>query len=429
MKCLYNIFILIIIIKLIYSEFQILFKIKYNSNCYINDYCKEYYIDIAIGNPPQNLLLKIYQDKYLYYVINHEQKYEDIIYFNESQSSTIKIDKKDICIVYDELEYSYYAQDDIILNNMNITNMSFILGDTLVSPEDYKGYSGPLGLGILRQEVSHTKNLIKNLKEKDIIKSYDYSFTFNKDGNSGIIHIGERPDQYDSSHYLLNNYATTLIIASNNMLWEISIDTIELFGKKVDFDLSEISFKISLESNYISGIPELNSTLYNNFFSQYINSSICNIIKKDRYYYYYCNKSFESYKKSFGEIKIYIKNLNQSFIFDYNDLFIEKNDTIYFLIRFETFSVKKRIIIGDILFKKYLIVFNQDDKTIGVYSGNNKPISKNKSYILYIVIGIGFIVCLIAIIFLIKYIMKLKKKWNKKRAQEFQDDFEYVRTN
>ncbi len=95
---------------------------------------------------------------------------------------------------------------------------------------------------------------------------------------------------------------------------------------------------------------------------------------------------------------------------------------------------------GKIFFRKYQLVFNQDSKTIGFYNLNleieinneeNKTktiiINESTNFIYIILIIILSFILLIGLSFIIgNYIKKYKKK---KRANELDDDYEYISGN
>ena len=72
-----------------------------------------------------------------------------------------------------------------------------------------------------------------------------------------------------------------------------------------------------------------------------------------------------------------LKEINFNFSLDYNDLFFIHEDFIYFGILFDNYfklKFNQRWKLGSQIFKKYLLVFNADSKTIGFY---NNIINKN----------------------------------------------------
>ena len=88
---------------------------------------------------------------------------------------------------------------------------------------------------------------------------------------------------------------------------------------------------------------------------------------------------------------------------------------------------------GKIFVKKYQFSFNPDKKTITFYSSNNNNGGKdgdknngNSNYLIYIIFG-GIIFLLLIIIGILIWKFYLKEKYlRKKRANELDDDYDYI---
>ena len=99
--------------------------------------------------------------------------------------------------------------------------------------------------------------------------------------------------------------------------------------------------------------------------------------------------------------------LNYTFEFTYEDLFLEKDHNFWFLIVLSSFQNDlEEWNMGIIFLRKYNLIFNQDTKTISFYNPNIKVKDINEktrnrrfsfSVILTVVIGIFFIVGIIYI--------------------------------
>ena len=102
-------------------------------------------------------------------------------------------------------------------------------------------------------------------------------------------------------------------------------------------------------------------------------------------------------------------------------MFIENNNKIYFLIFFNKYS-RDSWILGEVFFKKYQLIFEQDKKIIGFYykiKDKNNFLNFNKILnIILIVVILIFIV-----IFIYKYLKNNKRKFH---ANELKENFEYV---
>ena len=119
-----------------------------------------------------------------------------------------------------------------------------------------------------------------------------------------------------------------------------------------------------------------------------------------------------------------LKFLQRSFLFtfelNYDDLFKEKGDKIYFLIWFST-SLKTNWEMGLPFLKKYCFNYNYDSKLVYFYNGNfreNDNQKENNINTLYIII----IISLIIISAVTGFILGIKIKTNKnKKAHELNE--------
>ncbi len=130
-----------------------------------------------------------------------------------------------------------------------------------------------------------------------------------------------------------------------------------------------------------------------------------------------------------GQIEFEQKEMNYTFEFNYKELFLEKNEFYFFQV---IFNHKNNFywIFGKPWFVKYLMVFNQDSKTIGHYyiHGYNSQ-ENNKSKINWILISIILLLVLFIIIFGGWMIYYYKREKRKKRINEIKDEFDYTQEN
>ena len=123
--------------------------------------------------------------------------------------------------------------------------------------------------------------------------------------------------------------------------------------------------------------------------------------------------------KNFYDLKFFHKEFNFTFILNYNDLFKEVNGKYYFLMYFKkegTFTFQ----LGKPFLKKYLMIFNQDKRTIGFYKSIE---NNNNSFFIWILIFFAFLIILL----LGGYILIYKPgKFRKKRINEIEEEYEYT---
>ena len=144
-----------------------------------------------------------------------------------------------------------------------------------------------------------------------------------------------------------------------------------------------------------------------------------------------------------------IKEYNITFLFNYKELFKVHNNRLYFLIYFQN-NTNQMWEMGELFLRKYLTSFNYDSKTISFYkaqldeinkktdipysnrdsdgnkkNGYNKERSETIRIVVEVVVGVVLVV--VIIIFVICFIKQ--KKQRKKRAEELNDEYEYIPNN
>ena len=145
----------------------------------------------------------------------------------------------------------------------------------------------------------------------------------------------------------------------------------------------------------------------------------------DEYTIYYCDKDVDISKIGIGNLSFIDKNSNYSFIFNSEFLWEEKNGYKYFkIIKHEFYN--EYWYFGKPFFQKYHLVFDYDNKKIGLYTkilnegekdDNN---NKNKNLIIFIIVIIGLIIIIGVLIYIL--IKNYKKFTKRKRANELMDD-------
>ena len=118
-------------------------------------------------------------------------------------------------------------------------------------------------------------------------------------------------------------------------------------------------------------------------------------------------------KSKFPTLKMKQKNFLYTFELNYDDLFKEKNDKIYFLVWFSS-SSDTSWELGHPFTKKYLFNYNYDNKLVSFYNKikydeeNNQP--SNDSYVFKIIVVIILLIIASVIGFVIGMFLKKKKK-------------------
>ena len=405
---------LILLIQFIQNEYiKFLFKSEeINSENYIEKILKtNITTELQIGSPIQKIPFYIKQNKSLSYISGN--KIENHKY-DELKSTTYKQMSEEKIYYNNYFSRAIISSEKFIFNSTNneeiVTNdLNFTLATN--QTKNNKIESAVLGLQLEKYKYNYESDFIYQLKKNNIINNFAYTFKFNNE-NEGVLIIGEYPHEYDKK-YDKNELLTSRFSHDKYIeYWSIDIDKIyineEIFENyKVD-GLFEIEYGVFIgSSNYKRIINDL-------FFNNLLKDNSCsylNIENDKKYFYYVCNSSINI--KKFPNLKFYNSEMKYFFEFDYEDLFIKKDDKYYFIIAFIENEMKEWIF-GRPFFKKFPIIFDQEKKLIGIY---NKVI--NFSILILILLGI-------IIIFLVLYILKFALKKNKRvKADELLDDLDY----
>ena len=433
------ILILILIINSIYSINKMIelyfntFNPKdINTENFIEKYFyNKIYTEIFIGTPQQKIILSIKLQHYPFYIIDKSiiNINNSLNYFNKNLSSTFIQSKSSFSgLAKTDISYSYISEDNFKFGNIFLENFKFNLVTKLNYENDLIFGGGSIGLDLYcLNEIFKESHFITQLKSRSFIQSYDFSIKYLND-NKGKIIIGLRPDEYDKNYNEKNlNYMNIAYIYYIDY-WSCTFYNITSNGYNLLHSYATNFFKI--EFGFIKGSSEYYKLILENFFDNLIKEKKCEIKNFDikeystkHYEYIICEKNINLNK--FGNLTLYNKELNYSFIFDEKDLFKKFNDKIFFLIIFESLSSNEWIF-GKPFFKKYHLLFNQDKKIIGVYTDfnhNNKKFSFFSiiSFKLLIIIFLFILVCLFVyiIIFYLKYPRKL-------RSNELKENFDYI---
>ena len=292
----------------------------------------------------------------------------------------------------DSVQFNY---DLNLKDKRYINDFPFLIGYSSINVTTNNKYCGVLGLyHKLEKEIFYFKSLISYLKSKREIDSYSWGiFYFDKENSyninanikkmyDGDLIIGIKDEDY------LNIFNTSNVIsdyAIENGDNYIGINFQKIFfynNKEIKYICNNntlINFVIDNNYNII------NTYHYNiikeNFFKKYISSNIClektlTLSSGLKEYLIICNPSMKDNLKYFPTLYFFNIKFEYTFNLDYNDLFIEINNKIYFLIVGK--DMESNIWnLGKIFMKKYPFIFNEDKKTISfVYL--NKFVKKDE---------------------------------------------------
>ena len=373
----------------------------------------EYYINLKIGNPYQDLKVNIEFAKNIFY-ISGDEKYKK---YNPKISSSYKLFSPNEKLAdFDLYIKGILSNETIIFNNKKYDDFPFILiGE---STKKSKMYSSSIGLGIstniyLKHSISI--NFINILFLKKQINSN--SFFINQiNENEGQIIIGNLPHQYEKTK---NNFQTFEVDYSDSVsfynYWCTRFDSIK-YNNVSYHENYMILFDFNLEGIIIGSYYfEL---LKRDFFKYYIDKNICFESNVGDYSFFYCdkNKKNEIEFEKICNFSFVNKNFNETFEVGYKDLFKEKGDYIFFL-AIHNDRLSSTFILGRLFFNKYQLGFNFEKKMIYLYKNDLSKKGKSNLLLIFIIIFL-----LIVILILLYYYFFYFKPRKKIYATELEDD-------
>jgi hypothetical protein len=183
------------------------------------------------------------------------------------------------------------------------------------------------------------------------------------------------------------------------------------------------------EYDLIKGPYEYQERIEEDFFEPLIREKFCKKVNFERKYFFVCQKQSKYLlQKTFPTLYFYHKKINYMFELTYDDLFIEHNDYIIFLIYFDYFQIElfrgaflSEWYFGKPFLKKYCFSFDLDKGKMRFYreniakTQNNKKLKKKNlssgTNKIFYPLGIVLVVLFIVIFaFVLERISKRKKR-------------------
>ena len=290
-----------------------------------------------------------------------------------------------------------------------------------------------LGFHLMTKDIiddEYALNLIFQLKKKDIINSYNWFIEYDSENkDKAKLILGVKPYEYNKEKYKEENDKT--IEAEKRLdkiiYWDVKMSEIYLI-KNNEKQLIEGYYTCSLEPSLgvIVGVIGYKLYVEDNLFKPLIKQQKCfkekNIFNK--YIIYYCNKDMKDILKKSEAVKLYFYHrfFGKTFELNFEDLFEEKNNFIFFKIFFDE-EQNDIWRLGKPFLIKYFFSYNFDGKTISYYNLEENEDNKgtNIKTVLIVVIIILALIFLGLGFFLGKYIVNYRKN-KKKKAEELLED-------
>ena len=447
-------------------------EIKIENNEMIDDILSklnknQLYTPIEFGIPSQNIDFFLSMEIKMFSVLkNYCPEGNNSSYIPENSKRFVS--SYNYNLTYSKMIKGKAAEDSVrfyydlnLENKRYINDFPFLLGYSLFNVTSNNKYCGILGLfHKLEKEIFYFKSLASFLKSKREIDSYSWGiFYFDKENSFNISeNIKKIYDGYliigitDADY--LNIFNTTTII--NDYGIENGDNYIGLNFQKIFFyNNKEIKYLCNnntlinfvIDNNYNIINTEYYNVIKENYFKKYISKNIClekalTLSSGFQEHIIICDSSMKINLKSFPTLYFFNVEFEYTFNLDFNDLFIEINNKIYFLIIGK--DMESNIwSFGKMFLKKYPFMFNEDKKTISfVYlnkyykkeeqdkekdTNENESNNSNlkqffKDYYLIIIIIICIIIGIIFGVFIGKKIWKKRRT----RANELDDNVDYI---
>ena len=391
----------------------------------------EIFTTIEIGNPPQKVELFL-TTRTPFFIIKKNENISEY-YKNESSSTYKYFDKSSIYYFNDDiLQRGIQSSEKFFLRNsfddqslIPITDFDFIYATHY--EKDSKKHMGVLGLQFLSTSFVYTKeiNIMIVLKKKGLTTNYMWNLNYTTE-NSGYLVIGEYPHNYDNKKYNKDNLRQVNVHreGAQKIEWNLYFNQIQ-FG---DFNLtSYLMGKFTPQYGVILGPNNFDKLITKEFFQQYLDNNKCErktYDNDDGFDYYVCDENLDISK--FKNIEFTEKDISsKKFILTKDDLFLKQNGKLYFLVVFgQSWKYSYHWSLGKPFMKKYNFIFDEDGNQILYYEQvENETIMENKTFAIFIWVGIGVLVAIIG--FLVFVLMKFFKK-KKKKMFELEEDFDYT---
>ena len=361
------------------------------------------YTSIYLGDTPYKLLLKLspYNNYFSFISVpNINFIYTNYTFYNPFLSKSLHRNKN---INYKEefrevTDVFYFITNEEDINNIyqkekNIKEKfkPYLYLNCFLSNWYFSdNYTGILGLG--RNSSNYPQyNFMKELKAKSVINNSIWSVDFNNSNNEfidyekGNLIIGEFPHVYNPSRYKSENYYKIKLYEdyfniNNNNDWFIKIENSYIYKEgEVRTSSNYINYINIIFGLYTMQAPYfLFEQLKSLFFEKYFSKKICQYQKvlkdnEEKIIIFCSKKNFgKNEQKLFPKIIFYIKNYSEIIQLELNDtdVFVTKNDKVYFMINFDLNGRQDLIKVGQIFLYKYKMVFDYDNEEVGIYISN-----------------------------------------------------------
>ena len=405
----------------------------------------KFYSFFEIGNPPMQIPI-------FYNFYNSSLSFHSNLSISSALNSTYNPSNSK---TFKNLENKQVEEElTIITENGKITDNFIFLNET--KKEKGENLFGQIGLQNFYSEyilkIFTNPNFFYQLKTLGLIDHISFSINQTSE-NGGFININKEPNDYapklysDKEQYKYTTYVKGVTSKAINKygeyLWNMEINLVyyENYENKM-ISISEPTYD-KYGDDYSAILNPLYGAIkapysYKNlididFFNHFTKNKICFNSLEHKKEYYYCNANYKKeLKEKFPTLYFYHHEFNYTFELDFEDLFYENNNYLYFMICFDTgmfgddkFTEISEWILGRPFLNKFQFSFDIEKKRISFYKNINGYLyhhAENKNINKYLYVNqilsmknFSFISFSIFIIFVVSfcisyYIKKERKK-------------------
>ena len=467
-----------------------------NSNNFVANFLKELdknkiYTKIQIGEPKKEILMYLsMEDSYFAIIKDYCSKEVISTYVPYSSKTFFSIDIENSYSISDLLN-SKKGNDTMTFYNDTqfkeklIINFDFIIANkTKNIIDDYlpDSFCGKIGLLKNYAYISYPV-FIDQLKKLNIIKTYKWGiFFFDKEKSynisediqknyNGFLIAGLKEENY-LNIFNTNNISNAYIDMFKTKYIGGKFDKIYFIHSEQEINCKDgFDFDMNVDHNYIICKKDYYDNIKKYYFNKYLENNVCVekisiLLYGTKEYMIVCSATIKNELKNFPKLYLLYRELHFTFSLDYNDLFMELDDKIYFLVIYKD---TPQLIwnFGIILIKKYSFMFDEDRKSfyfihLKKYDKNSKDPEKDSDYVSdsdidsdnnydnktndnniskedkiniwkeykeYILFGVIFVVLIIGLVFGYIFGRRAFEKHRKTRANELEDNYEYIKEN
>ena len=292
--------------------------------------------------------------------------------------------------------------------------------------KDSKKHMGVLGLQFFSTSFVYSKeiNLMVILKKKGLTSNYIWNLNYTSD-DSGFLVIGEHPHNYDEKNYNKENLKQINLHREGGQKAEWNLFFNEI--KYGEFDLSgHRRGKFAPQYGVMVGPTIFDNLITKEFFKEFIDNGKCERKTYNKKFdYFVCDEYLDL--SNFKDIEFFEKDISSNkFILTKDDLFLKKNNKLYFLVAFgHKWKWNYCWHLGKPFMKKYNFIFDEDGIQIMYYEKEEESenLIEKKNFVYFIWGGIAVLIVIIATL---AFVLMKYFKQRKKKMFELEDDFEYT---